>query len=112
MDLRGYENKDDLQVQLKIPSLPFKSMIDHVTSAEPSNRPNKIDYQNTSNPYESQYGPDWNIEVKKSYLLICYACVSDMIEHTASEKKGVYRYNSQELLYFLSYCPVIDDSCN
>ena len=52
-DLCGYENKDDLQVQLRIPSPPFKAMLDHVTSAEPSNIPNKIDYQNTSNPYES-----------------------------------------------------------
>ena len=57
-DLRGYENKDDIQVQLKIPSPPFKEMLDHITSAEPSNIPNKIDYKNTSNTYESQYGPD------------------------------------------------------
>ena len=53
MDLRGYENKDDLQVKLKIPSPPFKAMLDHIMPAEPSNRPNKIYYQNTSNPYES-----------------------------------------------------------
>ena len=65
MDLCCYKNKDDIQVQLKIPSPPFKAMIDHVTSAESSNRPNKIYYQNTSNPYKSRYGPDWNIEVKK-----------------------------------------------
>ena len=83
-DLCGYENKYYLQVQLKTPSPPFKAMIDHVISAEPSNRTNKIDYQNTSNPYESQYGPDWHIEVKKSSLLICYACVNNMIEHMAS----------------------------
>ena len=86
-DLCGYENKDDLQVQLKTPSPPFKEMLDHVTPAEPSNKPNKIDYQKTSNPYESRYGPDWHIELKKSSLLICYACVRDMIEHMASEKK-------------------------
>ena len=61
MDLCDYEKKDDIQVQLKIPSPPFKAMLDHVTSAESSNRPKKIDYQNTSNPYEPQYGPDWNI---------------------------------------------------
>ena len=65
-------------------------MLDHVMSAEPSNIPNKIDYQNTPNPYEHQYGPDWNIEVKKSSLLICYACVSDMIEHMASERKKMF----------------------
>ena len=65
-------------------------MLDHVTSAEPPNRPNKIDYQKTSNPYESQYGPDWHIEVKKSSLLICYAYVSDMIEHMASETKKMF----------------------
>ena len=53
MDLCGYKNKDNLQVQLKIPSQPFKEILDHVTSAEPSNRPNKIDYQKTSNPYKS-----------------------------------------------------------
>ena len=70
-------------------------MLDHVMSAEPSNRPNKTDYQNTSNPYESWYGPDCHIEVKKPSLLIGYACVSDMIEHMASENKSVYRYNLQ-----------------
>ena len=90
MDLCVQENKNVLQVQLKIPSPPFKAMLDHVTSAEPSNRPNKIYYQKTSNPYESRYGPDWHIELKKSSLLICYACVSDMIEHMASETKRVF----------------------
>ena len=64
-------------------------MLDHVTSAEPSNRPNKIDYKNTSKPYESQYCPDWHIEVKKSSLLIYHAWVSDMIDHMASETKRV-----------------------
>ena len=66
-------------------------MRDHVMSAEPSNRLNKIDYQNTPNPYESQYGPNWHIEVKKSSLLICYACVSDMIEHILIEMKRVFK---------------------
>ena len=41
-DLCGYENKDDLQVQLKIPSPPFKAILDNFTSAEPSNRPIKL----------------------------------------------------------------------
>ena len=53
MDLCGYENKDDLQVLLKIPSPPFKAMLDHVTSAEPSNIPNKIDYQKLQTPINS-----------------------------------------------------------
>ena len=65
-------------------------MLDHVMAAEPSNRPNKIYYQKTSNPYESKYGADWRIEVKKSSLLICYACVSDMIGHMVSETKRVF----------------------
>ena len=78
-DLRYYENKDDIQVQLKIPSLSFKAMLDHVLSAKPSNRPKQIDHQKPLNPYEPIYGPDWHIEVKKSSFLRCYACVSDMI---------------------------------
>ena len=40
--LRDYENKDDLQVQLKIPSISFKAMLDHDASDEPSNKPKKI----------------------------------------------------------------------
>ena len=35
MDLRYYENKDDIQVQLKIPYPSFKAMLDHVASAKP-----------------------------------------------------------------------------
>ena len=34
-DLRDYENKDDLQIQLKITSLSFKAMLHHVASDEP-----------------------------------------------------------------------------
>ena len=64
------KKKDNLQVQLKIPSPPFKAILDHVTSAEPSNRPKTIDYQNNLNPYESEYGPDWRIEVKNLSLHI------------------------------------------
>ena len=64
-DLRDYENKDNPQVQLKIPSPSFKAMLDHVASTKPSNRPNNIDYQKTSNKYESRYGADRLIEVKK-----------------------------------------------
>ena len=38
-DPRDYEKKDNIQVQMKILSLSFKAMVDHVASAEPSNRP-------------------------------------------------------------------------
>ena len=41
-DLRDYAKKDDLQVQLKIPYPSFNAMIDHVASAEPSNRPKQL----------------------------------------------------------------------
>ena len=99
MDLCDYENKDNLQVQLKIPSPSFKAIIDHVASAEPSNRPKKTDYQKTLNCYESLYGPDWRIELKKSYFLICYACVSDMIEHMISETKRVFKGTTHENSY-------------
>ena len=44
-DLHDYENKDNVQVQLKIPYTLFKAMLDHVVLAKQSNRPNKIDYQ-------------------------------------------------------------------
>ena len=77
-------------------------MLDHVTSDEPSNRPNKIGYQKTLNPYEFQYGPDWRIEVKKSSLLICYACVSDMVEHMAIETKRVF-IGTTHKNYYLFY---------
>ena len=46
-DLHNYENKDDLQVQIKTPSSSFKVMLDNVAPAEPSNRP-EIDYQKKS----------------------------------------------------------------
>ena len=81
-------------------------MLDHVISAEPSNRLNKIDYQNTPNPYEYQYGPDWHIEVKNSSLLICYACVRDMIEHMASERKKMF-IGTTHKKYFLFYHTVL-----
>ena len=42
-DIRYYENKENIQVQLKIPSLSFKVMLDHVASAKPPNIP-KIKY--------------------------------------------------------------------
>ena len=51
-DPRDYENKENLQVQLKIPSPSFKTILDHVASANPSNRPKKMDYRKTSNPHE------------------------------------------------------------
>ena len=91
MDICDYENKYDLQFQLKIPSMSFKSMLDHVASDEPSKRPKQIDYQFILNPYESQHGTDWRIEVNKSSLLKCYACVSDMIEYMVSEMKRVFK---------------------
>ena len=77
--------KNDLQVQLKIPSPSFNAMLDHATSAKPSKTPNKIDYWKTSNTYEYQYDPDWSVEVKKSSFLRCYAYVIDMIEHMDSK---------------------------
>ena len=43
------------------------------------------------NPYESQYGPDWRIEVKNSSLLRFYCCVNDMVEHMVSETKRVFK---------------------
>ena len=48
------------------------------------------------NPHESQYGPDWCIEVKKESLLRCYACVSDMIEHMVSETKRAFKGTTHE----------------
>ena len=101
-DPHDYENKDDLQVQLKIPSPSFKAMLDHLASAEPPNIPNKIDYRKKPNPYESQYGPDLRIEVKKSSLLRCYACVSDTIEHMVSERKKVFK-GINHRNYFIFY---------
>ena len=86
-------------------------MLDHVVLAKQSNRPNKIDYRKNSNPYESQYGPDCHIEVNNSSVLICYACVSDMIEYMVSETKRVFKGTThKKLLSFLSLFPAIDDS--
>ena len=65
-------------------------MLDQVALAGQSNRPNKNDYKNKLDHYESRYGPDWRIEVKKSSFLRCYACVRNMIEHIVSETKRVF----------------------
>ena len=63
-----------------------------IMSFQPSHQTDKkIDYQKTSNPYESRYGPDWRIEVKKLSFLRCYDCVRDMIEHVAIETKRVFK---------------------
>ena len=48
------------------------------------------------NPYESQYGPDCRIEVKKSYFLRCYTCVRDIIEHMVSEIKRIFKGTTHE----------------
>ena len=53
MYIHDYENKENIQVQLKIPSPSFKVMLDHAALSEQSNRPNKIVNQKTLNPYES-----------------------------------------------------------
>ena len=53
-DFCDYENKDNIQVQLKTPSPSFKEMLDHYTLAEQSNIPNKTDWQKNRipmNPY-------------------------------------------------------------
>ena len=105
MDICDYENKDDLQFQLKIPSLSFKSMLDHVASAEPSNRPKQIYHQFVFNPYESQHGRDWRIEVTKSSLLRCYNCVNDIIEHMVSEMKRVFKGTTHK-----NYCLFYHDA--
>ena len=111
MDLRQSENKDTIQVQRKVPFLAFKAMLDYVALDKPLNRPNKIDYQKYLNPYESRYGPDWRIKVNKSSFLVCYACVSDIIEHMASEIKRLFKGTTKKKwISFLSWCPVIDDS--
>ena len=51
------------------------------------------------NPYESWYGPDFRIEMKKSSFLRCYACASDMIEHMASETKRVFKGTTHKSSY-------------
>ena len=94
-----YENRDDLQVHLEIPSHSFKAMLYHVASDEPSNRTNKIDLQKTSNSYESRYGSDWLIEVKNLSFLRCYACVTNMMEYIASEAKNMFEGTNHK-----SYC--------
>ena len=48
------------------------------------------------NTYESRYGPDLRIEVKKASFLRCYACVSDMIEEMVSETKRVFKGTTHE----------------
>ena len=83
--------KDNLQFQLKTPSSSFKAVLYHIALAKQSNIPNKIDLRKPYNPYKSWYGTDWHIELKKSYFLRWYSCVSNMIEHMVGKKNRVFR---------------------
>ena len=80
-------------------------MLDNVASDKPSNRPKKIGYQKALNPYKYLYVPGWIMEVKKSYLLICYACVRDMIEHIVSETKRVFKGKTHKNSCFFIMTP-------
>ena len=86
-------------------------MLDHVALAKQPNRPNKIDYIKTSNPYESWYGTDWRIEVKKASFLRWYACVSDMIYHMMSEIKRVFKGTTHNIscLFYHDYLLLITE---
>ena len=51
----------------------------------------KLITKKNQNPYESRYGPDCHIEVKKSSFIRLYAYASGMIEHMVSETNRVFK---------------------
>ena len=80
-------------------------MLDHFALAKQSDRPNRIDHQNTFNLYEYQYGHNCRIEGKNASYLRCYSFVSNIIEHMVCEMERVFKGTTHKNIVFLTMMP-------
>ena len=68
----------------------MKKIIDETSNVLTSAPPNTVYHLDSSNPYESKFGPDWRKEIDETKEMSPYRSVRDMVRHMYNVSKELY----------------------
>ena len=91
-DLKAIQSPTDIkEMPSRLSTNKLTKFISEAQKAVDQDAPVGIDHRNSSNPYESKFGAEWEKQLKTSVTFSHSSCICDYIDHMMAESERVMK---------------------